>query len=161
MTASFQNTGGDLMALYRALLEHPAAHVPGLNKIRAPTELMAAGLRALDVPTEQLQDLSPRVTNRWLWQPLEAMGEPHEQVPSPAGHGDLAAYWVTPQAVAARTLWAMGLPGRLPEIPDPREFVDLALGGAASETVRFAAAGAETRAEGIGLVLASPEFSRR
>ena len=161
MTASYLDSKGDLMALYRALLEHPAAHAPGHGKVRAPMELMAASLRALEVPPEQVTGLSARVANRWLVQPLEAMGEPLEQVPSPAGYGDLAAYWVTPQALAARTLWAMALPVRLGEVPDPRAFVDLALGGQASETLRFAAAGAETRVEGVGLVLASPEFSRR
>ncbi len=161
MAASYLGAGGELMALYRALLEHPAAWTEGHAKTRAPMELMAASLRALAVPPEQATDLSPRVTNRWLLMPLAAMGEPHEEVPSPAGHGDLSAYWVTPQALAARTLWAMGLPIRLAEMPDPRDFVETALGRQASETLRFAAAGAETRAEGIGLILASPEFSRR
>ncbi len=161
MTASYLGAKGDLMVLYRALLEHPAGHAPGHRKVRAPMELMAASLRALEVAPEQVTGLSARVANRWLVQPLDAMGEPLEQVPSPAGHGDLAAYWVTPQALAARTLWAMALPARLGDVPDPRAFVDLALGGQASEPLRFAAAGAETRVEGIGLVLASPEFSRR
>lgn len=161
MTASYLQSGGELMALYRALLEHPAAWEGGPGKIRAPMELMAASLRALDVPPDQIIDLSPRVTNRWLLMPLADMGEPHEQVPSPAGHGDLAVYWVTPQALAARTLWTMGLPLRLEDVPDPRRFVETALGGQASDGLQFAAAGAETRAEGVGLVLASPEFSRR
>ncbi len=45
-------------------------------------------------------------------------------------------------------------------LPDPREFVDVALGRDAPEAVRFAAGAAENRAEGIGLILASPAFQR-
>ena len=47
------------------------------------------------------------------------------------------------------------------DLPDPRAFVDQALGGYAPQSVRFAAGAAETRAEGVGLVLAAPAFQRR
>jgi len=45
-------------------------------------------------------------------------------------------------------------------MPDPREFVQTALGSKAPEAVRFAAASAETRAQGVALVLSSPHFQR-
>ena len=48
-----------------------------------------------------------------------------------------------------------------PKLPDPRVFVDTALGGYVTERVRFAAGAAERRAEAIGLVLMSPAFQRR
>ncbi|MGB0440084.1 MAG: hypothetical protein ACPGFC_08285 [Paracoccaceae bacterium] len=44
---------------------------------------------------------------------------------------------------------------------DPRGFVDTALRELAGGTLRFAVSGAERRAEGLTLVLASPEFNRR
>ena len=46
-------------------------------------------------------------------------------------------------------------------LPDPRAFVDHALGAQATEPVRFAAAAAESKSEAIGLVLMSPAFQRR
>ena len=49
---------------------------------------------------------------------------------------------------------------RMRLLPDPREFVETALGPDVPEAVRFAAKAAETRAEGVGLVLASPAFQR-
>ncbi|PZX42358.1 uncharacterized protein (DUF1800 family) [Roseinatronobacter thiooxidans] len=161
MAASYLHSGGALMALYRAMLEHPAAWGAPLSKTRAPFEVMAAALRALDLPRAMVTDLTSRQTRFFLAHPLEAMGEPFEQVPSPAGYGEDAAYWVTPQGLAARIDWAMELAQRLPQAPDPRDFVEIAMADAASDTLRRAASGAETRAQGIGLILSAPEFNRR
>ena len=161
MTASYQQTGGDLPSLYRAMLEHPGAWDGPLAKTRAPMEMMAASLRALAVDPQLVTGLRRGEVRRFLLGPLTLMGEPHERVPSPAGYGEDAAYWVTPQALAARIDWAMGLSQLVPGEIDPRDFVDIALEGAASEPLRRASAGAETRVQGVGLILASPDFNRR
>ncbi len=161
MAQSYLDAQGDLPALYAAMLEHPDAWHAPLSKTRAPLEAMAASLRALGLPRAALDGLSPRETAGWIARPLAQMGAPHEQVPSPAGHGGAAAYWVTPQRLAARIDWAMGLAQRLPDPPDPRDFVHTAMADAGSDRLRRAAAGAETRAQGVGLILAAPEFHRR
>lgn len=161
MAASYLQRGGDLPSLYRAMLEHPAAWDGPLAKTRAPTEMMAASLRALSVDPQLLLNLRPRETRRVLIGPLTLMGEPHESVPSPAGYGEDAAYWVTPQGLAARVDWAMGLSQLVPGEIDPRDFVEIAMADAASDQLRRASAGAETRVQGVGLILASPDFNRR
>jgi len=161
MSASFVQSQGSLPALYRAMLEHPAAWENPLAKTRAPFEMMAASLRALAVDPALLTGLRPGETRRLLLHPLQLMGEPHEDVPSPAGYGDAASYWITPQGLASRVDWAMALAQFVPVEPDPREFVETAMADAASAPLRAAAAGAETRVQGIGLILASPEFNRR
>ncbi len=161
MTARYLDTGGHLPALYKAMLEHPGAWQPPLAKTRAPLEMMAASLRALALPPQQLTGLRSGEIRRLLIGPLRAMGEPHQRIPSPAGYGEDAAYWITPQGLAARIDWAMGLAQLAPGDRDPREFVDIALADAASDPLRRAAAGAETRAQGIGMILAAPDFNRR
>ena len=161
MSVQFTRSGGDLPTLYRAMLEHPAAWTPDLAKTRSPFEMMAAALRATDLNGPDLGDLSPGQTRQFFTAPLQAMGEPFEQVPSPAGYGDDAAYWVTPAGLAARIDWAMRLAQRLSPAPDPRDFVEIALGDAASTGLRRAAGGAETRAQGVGLILSAPDFNRR
>lgn len=161
MAASYLHGSGNLMALYRAMLEHPAAWDAPLSKTRAPFEMMAASIRALDFPREMFSEMSTRETRVFFARPLEAMGEPFEQVPSPAGYGEDAAYWVTPQGLAARIDWAMALAQRVALVPDPRDFVDIAMADAASDTLRRAASGAETRVQGVGLILSAPEFNRR
>ena len=44
---------------------------------------------------------------------------------------------------------------------DPREFLDRTLGPLAGDRLKFAVGAAQTRAEGVGLTLASAEFNRR
>lgn len=161
MSASYRQSEGSLPALYHAMLEHPAAWENPLAKTRAPFEMMAASLRALDVDPALLTGLRPGQTRRLLLHPLQLMGEPHEDVPSPAGYGDDASYWITPQGLASRVDWAMALAQFVPNEPDPRDFVETAMADAASDQLRDAAAGAETRVQGIGLILASPGFNRR
>jgi hypothetical protein len=56
----------------------------------------------------------------------------------------------------------MQAPERLVDpLPDPREFVHHALGPEPPEPVAFAARAAETRTDGVGVVLASAAFNRR
>jgi len=99
--------------------------------------------------------------NRFIT-PMALMGQPWERPIGPDGWAEEDSDWVTPQRIAARLQWAMVMPQVLrPELPDPRDFVETALGGQAPEVVRFAAASAETRSDGIGLVLASPAFQRQ
>jgi uncharacterized protein (DUF1800 family) len=92
---------------------------------------------------------------------MALMGQPQGRPGGPDGFPEADIDWITPQRLAARLQWAMVMPFQLMRLlPDPRAFVEAALGPAAPEPVRFAARAAETRAEGVGLVLASPAFQR-
>ncbi|SUZ32071.1 hypothetical protein ROE7235_01823 [Roseibaca ekhonensis] len=160
MQASYLASGGDLRALYTAMLEHPAAWAAPLGKARSPMLWVAASLRATGVTPEQILTLTDRDTRRDLRGPLQAMGQAWETVPSPAGYDDSARGWITAQAMAARITWAMGLADRLPQPPDPRDFVTTAMGDMASPQLARAARGAETRGQGVGIILSSPDFNR-
>ena len=89
------------------------------------------------------------------------MGQPWLRPAGPDGWPEEAEAWITPQALAARLEWTMGLAGLLNPVPDPRAFVVQALGPLAGPRTVFAAQAAEDRIAGIGLVLSSPEFQRR
>jgi len=163
-------TGGDLMAVYAALFDHPAAWapvpvpvpVPGPAKVKPPFAYVQSALRALDVPVARIVALDLAASRRWLMGPLTVMGQSWEEPPGPDGWPEEAEAWVTPQGMAGRIGWAMDVPGALLEtLPDPRDFVRTALGEAAPEAVRFAARAAESVAEGIGVILSSPAFNRR
>ncbi len=58
---------------------------------------------------------------------------------------DLAAQWAN----------------RLRDPPDPRELLEAAFGAAASQETRKTIARAETRAQGLALLLMAPEAQRR
>ncbi|MDL2408527.1 DUF1800 domain-containing protein [Rhizobium calliandrae] len=49
MTQAWRKTDGDLMAVYGAMLDHPAAWMNEATKARQPFDFIVAGLRALDL----------------------------------------------------------------------------------------------------------------
>lgn len=162
VAARFQDTGGDLMQVYAALLEHPAAWEPQLRNVKPPFDYVASACRALAVPEARIAGFRPGQVNRLLLAPLTPMGQRWEFSGGPDGWPEEDAAWVTPQALAARLRWAMAAPRRLAQpLPDPRGFASAALGGFANERVMFAARAAETEAEAVGLILSSPAFQRR
>ena len=162
VAARFQQTDGDLMAVYAALLEHPAAWDERLRNVKPPVDFIGSSLRALSVSTDAIETLKVKGLNQKLASPMRLMGQNWQKPQGPDGWPEEDVAWITPQGVSARLRWAMSVPQMLrPDLPDPRKFVVEALGAQAPETVQFVAASAESRADAIGLVLASPTFQRR
>ena len=160
--ARFIGTRGNLLAVYAALLEHPAAWSEERQNVKPPADFIASAWRALAVSPDRVARLNTGMLRRLLVQPLIAMGQPWQRPNGPDGWPEQDEAWITPPGVSARLRWALAAPRELrPDLPDPREFVDQALGPFATENVRFAASAAESQPEAIGLVLASPAFQRR
>lgn len=156
----FADTGGDLTAVYETLLKHPASWEDRKGNVKQPIDFIGSSLRALDVRPRQM----PRkvnLTRRHFYNPLILMGQEWGRPAGPDGWPEADEQWITPQRLAARLQWAMSAAFFLRRsLPDPRDFVETALGGLAPEAVRFAAQAAETRSEGVGVVLASAAFQR-
>lgn len=162
LAAVFRATGGDLPALHGALADHPAAWSAPLTKLRQPFEHVVAGLRALGVSGAQVMALPRGPLRRHLILPMARMGQPWQAPRGPDGWPEAAEAWVTPQLLAARIEWALEAPQRLvPELPDPADLARRALGPMAEGRVEWAASRAETRAEGVALVLSAPAFKWR
>ncbi len=161
MATRYAQTGGDLAAMTLAMLEHPAAWADGQGNVRRPVDFIGAALRALDLAPQDMPGDSLKQMRALFLGPMELMGQPLDAPPGPDGWPEADAEWITPQRLAARLGWAMSVPSQLRRtLPDPQDFAQTALGEALPKPVRHAAARAETRAEGIGLVLASPAFQR-
>lgn len=162
LSARYLATGGDLLAVYGAMLQYPSAWAPERRNVKPPADFMASAWRALAVDPDRIAGFEPRRIGRVLLRPLVAMGQPWRAPAGPDGWAEEDETWITPQGVAARLDWAMEAPRLLTaRLPDPRAFVDAALGPYATEPVRFAARAAESRAVAVGLVLAAPAFQRR
>ncbi|WP_372605445.1 DUF1800 family protein, partial [Actibacterium sp.] len=158
LNTALAESDGDLMAVYAALLGHPSSWAETRQKVRQPFDYIAATLRLLDAPIPT----DPKLPLRLFVHPLADMGQTIDGPPGPDGWPEEATHWITPQGMAARIQWAIKAPSVLiGDLPDPRALVDLALGKAASEDLRFAAAAAENRAVGVALLLSAPEFHRR
>lgn len=162
LTDAYARSDGDLMAVYAVMVAHPALAAQFRQKVRQPFDFVAAAMRALGVTAEAAMAIEQKQARRWLRDPLEVMGQPLDAVPGPDGWPEEPGAWIRPQLLAERIDWAMTAPGRLVDpLPDPRAFVQTALGSTASEGVLWAVPRAESVREGVGIVLASADFNRR
>ncbi|WP_208347675.1 DUF1800 domain-containing protein [Pseudaestuariivita rosea] len=162
ISQAFRKSGGHLPTVYAALLDHPGASGLQPGNIKTPIEFVMSSMRALGATPGHVAELTERQIRQYLSVPLTVMGQRWEQPLGPDGWPEEDDHWITPQGLAARIEWAMMVSYQLRgDLPDPRDFLTDALGPDASGAVRFAATNAETRWEGIGLVLASPAFQRR
>jgi uncharacterized protein (DUF1800 family) len=149
---TFQDTGGDLSALARALIEVDEAWRVSPGKLRSPYEYLMAAFRIVGrVPSEA----GP------LLVALRSMGMPLWQPPGPNGWPDTVASWATPKGMKSRLDVSAAFAARLGISIDPMQVLEACLGEVASVETRQAVARAETREQGLALVLMSPEFQWR
>lgn len=162
MARAWAGSGGDLRQVTAALLSHPSAWAPGAGKVRQPWDYVVAGLRALGITGQDVAGWDGEKLQNIVLAPLRAMGQPWKAPRGPDGWPEEGEAWITPQGLAARIDWAMTRPQRLLDsLPLPADLARSALGDRLTEAVQKAAERAENRAEGVGLVLSSPEFNRR
>ncbi|MEM9811626.1 MAG: DUF1800 domain-containing protein [Pseudomonadota bacterium] len=152
---------GDLTVTYRALLADGAAWSPELRKVKTPFEFIVAGLRAFGVTAEDVSKLRPRELTRTVLRPLAAMGQPYMMPPGPDGWSEDPGDWISASGLAARILWARETAGRFEARQTPARFLETTLGSGVTPEVARATRRAESRADALAIVLASPEFNRR
>lgn len=161
MKAAYLDTGGDLNAVYKVLLSHPSAWAGDAGNVKRPIAFVSSTLRALDLPVRKAEAWKSGQVVRHIYRPLLLMGQRWERPAGPDGWAEEDEAWITPQGMAARMQWALGLPEMMGKrMPDPRDFVTAALGPNPPQRVVFAAEAAENRREGVALVLMSPAFQK-
>jgi len=89
------------------------------------------------------------------------MGQKPFAPPSPKGWPEDAMYWAAPDALVKRMAWAQKFADRATADRDPRGLASDALGERLQPATATMIARAESRAEGLALLLMSPEFQRR
>lgn len=161
MAQTYAQTGGDLLRVYGAMLEHPSSWGDLGAKTKQPFDFMVSSYRALGVPPEAFNKPPNGQITKQLILPIQFMGQPLREAPGPNGWPEEAEAWITPQGLAGRLQWSLTTAIRWGEDTDPRSFVQTSLRELAGQTLQFAVSGAERREEGLTLVLASPEFNRR
>ena len=147
----FEASGGDLRLVTAAVVKEEAAWRTPFAKVRTPGELVIAACRVTGFtpPPEMLAGGLKQLDQ----QPFFA--------PSPQGWPDLAASWVSPEAVLRRAQFCQAFADRMPEPPDPVELAQAAFGDALGEETLQVIRRAPTRRQGLALLLASPQFQRR
>jgi len=149
---TFLDSGGDLPAVHRAVLDTPAAWAVPATKFKTPHELVVSTFRALDfVPYEPRQIAAP----------FDLLGQRPYTPGSPAGWPDTATQWDGPDALLKRIEWSGSVASRVASHEQPLSLGERSLGAALNERTRVAITRAASTEQGITLLLASPEFQRR
>jgi uncharacterized protein (DUF1800 family) len=146
----FLSTDGDLGAVMRALVEAPIAWEAPLAKLRPPQEFLVAAMRAIGAVTE----------SGAVIEMLNNLGQPLWQPAGPNGWGDTVADWAAPQAMNARLDLAAQW-GRRNDAVDPVGLADAVFGSALARDTRDTIARAESRRQGLAIMLMAPEMQRR
>ncbi|MEM1302332.1 MAG: DUF1800 domain-containing protein [Pseudomonadota bacterium] len=163
MAQAYLTADTQLLPMYEVMLRHASAwEDTGLGNVKWPVHYVYSAARALGLRGQDIMELPDGRLRSAFQDRVARMGQRLGRAVGPDGWEEADGYWITPQAVAQRISWAMTEPSKISEtLPDPRAFVDMAVGSNAPDSLRFVASAAETQAEGVGLVLASPAFQRR
>lgn len=164
VAAAFVETSGNLSACYDVLLQASAKLPPTQLQYRNDFVFLISALRALPLRKGVLDFVElPGGRPKPNAATTGAMSIVRQRLwlaPSPAGWSDDPAYWRSPSIMLARLQLIPRL-ARLSEVLDPVVWADQVLGPLLRPTTREAVALAPNRLQGMGLVLASPEFNRR
>ena len=189
MAEAWKRHDGQLLAVYRAMLEHPQSWEGEGQKTRQPFDFVVAALRAVNASddafeprklarktdwrsaaeTDALQDVlmitaegKPAFgANPFSSGALDRLGQPIWSAPSPAGWEEGLAAWVTASQITERIAWARRLVARFDNDADPRAFLEVTMADAARADTIETVSRAPNREVALAMVLASPEFNRR
>ena len=147
---TFNDSGGNLKAVAKALIGADESWTSQRTKLKAPAEWIVSVLRLTDggplIPIQQVIGAQAQL-GAALWRP-----------PAPNGYSDREAAWI--DGVPHRLDLANQFANRLATGIDPLGMLDSALGPLASTHTRDAVARAESRAQALTLLIMSPEFLR-
>jgi uncharacterized protein (DUF1800 family) len=152
LTKAYLSTGGELRAMYKVLIESPEPWASTPLKFKTPWEWSVSALRAIGLKT-----LDSMVAANLL----RELGQPTWKPGSPSGWDDIAASWAGPDALVRRVEVAGRLADQVASSIDARALAEKLFPASLSEVTRTAIARAESPAEGLALLLVSPEFVRR
>ncbi len=147
----FRDTDGDLAAVSLALIQHDEAWKGALTKMRTPYEWLAAIARVTGAPRDVGQ----------LIQPLALLGAPLWAVPGPNGYPDTTAHWASPESLRSRLDLSATIARRVGDRFNPSDLAEQLFDAALSPDTAQAIRRAESKQQGLAILLMSPEFQRR
>jgi uncharacterized protein (DUF1800 family) len=147
----FRDTDGDLAEVSRALISHDDAWKGEMVKMRSPYEWLVAITRFSGAPKEFGQVLNP----------LNILGAPLWSVPGPNGYPDTFAHWGSPESMRARLDLSATFARRLGDRFNPSELAEGLFDSALSNDTAQAIRRAESKHQGLAILIMSPEFQRR
>ena len=154
MAAAYLRSGGELTALYAAMIDDDAAWSADARKFKTPEDFVISSMRAGGIAL----DRDPRVLLRLLG----ALGQPGFTPRSPAGFPDTAADWASGDALRKRLQAASALAAQVASAQRPLDLARDVLGEAAAQgPLGEALRRAGSPQEGFALLFSSPAFQWR
>jgi uncharacterized protein (DUF1800 family) len=148
----FRDSSGQLTEVHQAVIDLAPAWRTDFVKYKTPHEFVVSTLRSVDLVPPKPQQ---------VFASFQLLGQRPFTPGSPAGWPDTAAQWDGPDALLKRIEWATQFGERIGAKVKPLEVAAAALGQSLSERTRTAISRAASAAQGVTLLLASPEFMRR
>ncbi len=153
MAKRYLDSGGNLTALYTAMIGSDEAWSPNARKFRTPEDFLIASVRATSVPADgKGLKLSMMQTG---------MGQPPFGSRSPAGFPDIANAWIGPDPILKRIQAANLIAARTPRGSDPNAIASAALGVHLRASTAQAVDRADSPQQATAVLLASPDFQWR
>ena len=152
LAAAYLASSGELMPVYRVLIEAEESWHQPLAKYKTPQDFVISTYRALDYTP----DNSERILGF-----LTQLGQRPLTPGSPAGWPDTAAHWNGGNALLKRIEWASAVGRFADDRVSPLQLADAVLGEIASSATRSSIARAESASQAFAMLFAAPEFQRR
>ncbi len=152
LTDAYLDSGGNLSVVYEALINAEDSFSEPLSKYKTPNDFLISTFRALGREPEDI---------KFVVGALELMGQTPYKPGSPAGWPDTADQWGGADALYKRIEWSNTVAQAVGTAASPLALGDSALGPNFSASTRRAVSRAESTAQGLTLLLASPDFQRR
>lgn len=148
---TFRDTDGDLAAVTRTLVSAPEAWTQPAAKILPPYDFAIAMVRGLKLAVKPAE----------VMRLAGSLGQPLWQPPSPKGWPDTDDAWIAPSAIRERLRIAERSVREVDRALDPRAAANDLLGPGLSVATRQAIERAETREQGLELLILAAESMRR
>ncbi len=153
MASAYLRSGGELRALYRAMIDDDAAWSGDARKFKTPDDFVVSALRAGGIA---------QIETRALMRLLDGLGQPVFTPRSPAGFPDTASDWATGDALRKRMQAAAQLAERVRQSRTPYALAADVLGSdAAQSDLGALLRRAGSPQEGFALLFSSPMFQWR
>ena len=152
LAQSYLSSNGDLGAVARTLIQAPETWTPQALKFKTPYEFLVSSWRATGTAPTDITKVVPVLT---------AMGQRPLAAPSPKGWPEETAAWADPDGIVKRMAWSETFSAAAAGDQDPVQLAQNALGERLTPLAAKTISRAETRAEGLSILLMTPEFQRR
>jgi len=149
---AFERSGGDLPAVYAAVIDSPEAWDSANVKFKTPQDYLFSLGRGLALPPES----EARVVSAF-----DLLGQRAFAPGSPAGWPDRSSDWDGASALMKRIELSDAVAQKLSDQRDAAQLAPQLLGGTLSAATRESIARAASPAQALTLLLTAPEFLRR